>query len=111
VDEETVMSQPSVRQSARRSALDARAVLRRQRADREHRLEGLAVTVLTALGERDGAVRDAERRAGQALQTMTEGEGLSVREAVEWCGSGCLTVREVSRLRQLAHDPPGGSVR
>ena len=71
----------------------------------------VAVTVLTALGERDGAVRDAERRAGQALQTMTEDEGLSVREAVEWCGSGCLTVREVSRLRQLAHDPPAGSGR
>ena len=103
------MSQQSVRQAARRSALDARAVLRRQRADRERRLEGLAVTVLTALGERDGAVRDAERRAGPALQTMTEDEGLSVREAVEWCGSGCLAVREVSRLRQLAHDPPAGS--
>jgi hypothetical protein len=111
VDEETVMSQQSVRQSARRSALDAQAVLRRQRADRERRLEGLAVTVLTALGERDGAVRDAERRAGQALQTMTEDEGLSVREAVEWCGSGCRTVREVSRLRQPAHDPPAGSGR
>jgi hypothetical protein len=111
VDEETVMSQQSVRQSARRSALDAQAVMRRQRADREGRLEGRAVTVLTALGERDGAVRDAERRAGQALQTMTEDEGLSVREAVEWCGSGCLTVREASRLRQLAQDPPAGSGR
>jgi hypothetical protein len=111
VDEETVMSQQSVRQSARRSALDAQAVLRKQRADRERRLDGLAATVLTALGERDAAVRDAERRAGQALQTMTEDEGLSVREAVEWCGSGCLAVREVSRLRQLAHDPPAGSGR
>jgi hypothetical protein len=48
--------------------------------DRQRRLEALAVTVLTALGERDGAVRDAERRAGQALQMMTEDEGLSVRE-------------------------------
>ena len=105
------MSQQSVRQSARRSALDAQAVLRKQRADRERRLDGLAATVLTALGERDGAVRDAERGAGQALQTMTEDEGLSVREAVEWCGSGCLTVREVSRLRQLAQDPLGGSGR
>jgi hypothetical protein len=66
--------------------------------------------VLTALGERDGAVRDAERR-GKALQTMTIDEGLSPREAVEWCGSGDLTVREVIRLRQLAHDPPGGSGR
>jgi hypothetical protein len=101
------MSQQSVRQAARRSALDAQAVLRKERADRERRLEGLAVEVLTALGERDAAVRDTERRAGVALQTMTE-EGLSVREAVEWCGSGGLTVREVTRLRQLAHDPPDG---
>jgi len=103
--------QQSVRQAARRSALDAQAVLRKERADRERRLEALAVAVLTALGERDGAVRDAERRAGEALQTMTIDEGLSLREAVEWCGSGAFTVREVNRLRQLAHDPPGGSGR
>jgi hypothetical protein len=105
------MSQQSVRQAARRSALDAQAVLRKERADRERRLEGLAVNVLTALGERDRAVRDAERRAGEALQTMTIDEGLSLREAVAWCGSGALTVREVTRLRQLAHDPPGASGR
>jgi hypothetical protein len=70
----------------------------------------LAVAVLTALGERDGAVRDAERRAGQALQTMTIDEGLSVREAVERC-SGCLTVQEVARLGRLAHVPQGGGDR
>ena len=52
---EMVMSQQSVRQAARRSALDAQAVLRKERADRERRLEGLAVAVLTALGERDAA--------------------------------------------------------
>ena len=103
------MSQQAMRQAARRSALDAQAVLRKERADRERRLERLAVAVLTALGERDAAVRDAERRAGAALQTMTNDEGLSLGEAVEWCGSGSLTVREVTRLRQLAHDPPGGS--
>ena len=83
----------------------------RERTDRERRLESLAVAVLTALGERDGAVRDTERRAGDALQTTSAEEGLSLRQAVEWCGSGALTVREVSRLRQLAHDPPGGSGR
>jgi hypothetical protein len=108
VDEEMVMSQQAMRQAARRSALDAQAVLRKEGADRERRLERLAVAVLTALGERDAAVRDAERRAGKALQTMTNDEGLSLGEAVEWCGSGSLTVREVTRLRQLAHDPPGG---
>jgi hypothetical protein len=60
----------------------------------------LAVAVLTAPGERNGAVQDAERRAGEAQQTMTDDEGLSVREAVEWCGNG-LTLREITRLRRL----------
>jgi hypothetical protein len=71
---ETVMSQQSVRKAARRAALDAQAVRRKERADRERRLEGLAVAVLTAIGERDGAVRDAERCAGEALRTMTDHE-------------------------------------
>jgi hypothetical protein len=109
LDRGDVMSQQLVRQAARRWALDAQAVLRKKRADRERRLEGLAVAVLTVLAERDAVIGDAERRAGQALVTMTDEEGLSLREAVEWCGSGALTLREVTRLRQLAHDPPGGS--
>jgi hypothetical protein len=33
-------------------------------------------------------------RAGEALRAMSVDEGLSVREAVEWCGTG-ITVREV----------------
>jgi hypothetical protein len=37
------MSQQSVGQAARRSVLDAQAVLRKERVDRERRLEGLAV--------------------------------------------------------------------
>ena len=101
------MSQQSVRQEARRSALDAQAARRKERADRECRLEALAVAVLTALGERDGAVKDAEKRAGQALRAMSDDEGLSVREAVDWCGTG-ITVREVTRLRRLARDPQNG---
>src|SRR5688500_5120544 len=94
------MSQQSVRQAARRSALDAQAVLRKERADRERRVEAVAVGVLTARGERDALVRDAERRAGQALRTMTDNEGLSVREAAVWCGSG-VSVREITRLVRL----------
>jgi hypothetical protein len=91
------MSQQSVRQAARRSALDAQAILRKERADREARLEALAVAVLTALGERDALVRDAERRATQAVRTMIDDEGLSLREAVDWCGLS-VTVRELARL-------------
>ena len=84
------MSKQSVRQAARRSALDTQAVLRKERADRERRLEQLAVEVLTALGERDAAIRDAERRAGEALRAMTDDEGLSVREAADWCGAAIV---------------------
>jgi hypothetical protein len=64
-------------------------------------LEGLAVEVLTALGKRDAAVRDTERRAGEALRTMTDDESLSVREAADWCGSGIM-LREVIRLRRFS---------
>ena len=101
------MSQQSMRQAARRSALNAQAGLRKQRADRERRLEALAVEVLTALGECAGAVQDAELRAGAALLAMTDEEGLSVREAVEWCGS-VVTLREVTPLRRLTDQQPGG---
>jgi hypothetical protein len=101
------MSQQSVRQAARRSALDAQAVLRKERADRDRRLEALAVAVLTALGERDSLVRDAEQRAGQALRTMTEDEGLSLRETAVWCGSD-VTVREITRLLRLELGHQGG---
>ena len=87
--------------------MDAQAVRRKQRADRELRLERLAVAVLTALGERDAAVRGAERRAAAALQAMTDDEGLSLREAVDWCGSG-ITVREITRLLRLSGGHQGG---
>jgi hypothetical protein len=63
--------------------------------------------VLTALGERDALVRDAELRAGQALQTMTGDEGLSLQDAVDWCGSR-ITVREITRLLRLDGNHQGG---
>ena len=50
------MSQQSMRQAARRSALDATA--QRGGPELERRLECLAVEELTARGERDGAVRE-----------------------------------------------------
>jgi hypothetical protein len=85
---------------ARRAALDAQAALDKEQVDREHRLEALVVAVLTALGERDALVRDAERCAGQALRMMTDDESLSLREAVDWCG-GVVSVREIARLLRL----------
>jgi hypothetical protein len=84
-----VTSQQSVRQAARRSALNAQALLRKQRADRERRLEALAVEMLTALGERDGAVRDAELRAGRAqlaIRACPCGKRLKWTAAAPQCG-------------------------
>jgi hypothetical protein len=78
----------------------------KERADRERRLEVLAVAVLTALGERDALVREAELRAAQALRTMTEDEGLSMREAVDWCGGGG-SMREITRSLRLGGGQQG----
>ena len=97
------MGHQSLRQEARRAALDAQSKRRRERAEREKRLEDLAVQVLVAIRERDAAVVEADRRAGKALREMTEDEGLSAREAVEWCG-GEITLREATRLRRLVKD-------
>jgi len=102
-----VMGQQSIRQEARRAALDAQSRRRRERAEREKRLEDLAVRVLVAIRERDAAVADADRRAGEALCEMLEEQGLSVREAVEWCGDE-ITTREATRLRRLAEDSEVG---
>ena len=91
------MGQQSARQTARRAALDAQAQRRRERAERDRRIEALAVDVLTALEERKVAIADCERRAGLALQKLTEDEGLSVKQAIEWCADS-LSAAEIRRL-------------
>jgi hypothetical protein len=102
------MSQQTMRQQARR---DARTVTSKRRAallERAKRLEDLAVQVMTAIGERDAAVAAAEQRAGNALREMTTVEGVTLREAVEWCGDQ-IGVREATRLRRLADDQDDGA--
>jgi hypothetical protein len=97
------MSQQTIKQRARRKAHDAVARQRKERADRERRIEDLAVQALTAVEERDAAVAETERRAGAALRQMTEVEGLTLSEAVDWCGEE-ISVREATRLRRLARN-------
>ena len=97
------MSQQTMRQRARR---EARSVTLKRRAvllERARRLEDLAVQVMTAVGERDAAVAEAEKRAGVALREMTKVEGVTLRVAVEWCGDQ-IGVREATRLRRLAEN-------
>ena len=97
------MGERSVRQTARRAALDAQAGQRRERQERDRRIDALAVEVLVALGERDAA----ERRAGELLQTMIDREQLSLRQAVAWLGDP-ITVRSATRLLELAHPDDAG---
>ena len=97
------MGKQTIKQEARRAALDAQSKRREERAARERRLERLAIQVLVAVREREAAVLNADRRAGKALVEMIETERLSAREAVQWCG-GELSAREVARLRRVAAD-------
>jgi hypothetical protein len=102
------MSQQTIKQRARRQALEVAARRRRERAEREKRLRDLVVQVLTAVGERDVAVAATEKRAGAALRQMTQVEGLTLREAVQWCGEE-ISVREATRLRHLTADTDDGA--
>ena len=89
------MPNQTARQQARRAALDAQTRMRQARAEQERRRSALAVTVVTALAERDALVTACEARAGEALRTLTGAEGLTLREAVQWCGGDeQLNVRE-----------------
>jgi hypothetical protein len=97
---EAVVGKRTMRQAARLAASEAYAKRRRERAQRDRRLEKLAIEVLTALGERDATIAATEQRAGAALQAMITEESLTVSEAVQWC-AGAISHREATRLRQL----------
>jgi hypothetical protein len=99
--EVVVVGKQTVRQAARLAASQVQAKCRRERVERDRRLERLAVEVLTALGERDAMIAATEQRAGAALQAMIIEEHLTVSEAVQWC-AGSISHREAARLRQLA---------
>jgi len=90
----------SVRQGARRRALEAQALRRREQVEVERRRSALGVDVVVALSERDAAIARWERLAGEALVKLTRDERLTLRDACEWAGD--LTLTEAKRLRRLA---------
>jgi hypothetical protein len=94
------MGKQTLRQTARLAASQEYAKRRREPAERDRRLEKLAIDGLTPLGGRDAAIAAAEQRAGAALQAMITDESLTVSEAVQWC-AGAISHREAARLRQL----------
>jgi hypothetical protein len=99
--EVVVVGKQTARQAARLAASHVHSKYRRERVDRDRRLERLVVEVLSALGERDGMIAATEQRAGAALQAMIIDEHLTVSEEVQWC-AGAISHREAARLRQLA---------
>lgn len=92
------MTSQSVRQAARRAALDAQTRVRQREEERDKRRSRLGVVVVTALAQRDAQIGVFELRAGEALNALVAEEGLTAREAAEWCE---LTMAEVRRLRRL----------
>ncbi len=98
------MGKQTVRQQARARARQARAKVRQEQAQRERRLAKWGEQVTVALAERDAAVTEHEQRAGQALRSMIEKEGLTTRQALVWCGHEGLTGREVYRLIRASTD-------
>ncbi len=93
------MATKEIRMKARRDAREALERKRKERVDQERRREALALTVVTALAERDALVADAERRAGIALQQLLD-SGLNLADAVSWCDQ--LTHKDALRLMKRA---------
>lgn len=96
----------SVRQEARRKALEAQAKMKEERKKKERRLSGLGVDLMTVVEERDATVMRCDAKAGATLRKMTDDEGLSLREALAWCGPD-LSRAEAIRLRKIGADDDG----
>ena len=86
----------SVRQEARRQVREAAASRMRSLAEREARLNDLAVDVVTAIAARDRA----ELAAAEAVVVLM-GEQVALAEIGERCG---LPVKEIARLRRTHRD-------
>ena len=69
------MSQQTIKQQARRTAREMAEKRRTEREERERRVIDLAEQVMVAIGERDAAVAETEKRAGEALRELTERRG------------------------------------
>lgn len=65
------MPNQSLRQVARRAALDAQIRVRRREDERDKRRSRLGVIVVTALAERDSQVVACEQRAAQAASGVS----------------------------------------
>lgn len=103
------MGRQAFRLDARRTVAEAMAVKKRERVEQERRQVGLAVTLMSALAERDLAIATTETNAGNAVLALLR-DKLGVEEIAELC-AGQIPAKEVARLAQVAKDAAhGGSL-
>ena len=95
------------RQRARREAAGggtaAQRARRQEARERERRFELLVVEVLSTLSQRDVLVAGLERRASRCLAEIHD---LGWPGAVRTAAACDLSVREATRLRELANEDP-----
>lgn len=89
----------AVRQDARRTVREALDARRRSQMEAERRQATLAVTVLSAIAERQAAVAAADDAAATAVQALL-GEGLELADIELLCGS-TVGLKELQRLAKL----------
>ncbi|GAA1799478.1 hypothetical protein GCM10009811_24250 [Nostocoides veronense] len=99
-------SQQSIRQRARRRALDAATAARIRQAAKDQRVSRLAAKLDRALARREEAIERWDRRVGEVLIALTRGEGLTLDEAIAWAGVE-LPRRHAYRMRAAAESPYG----
>ena len=93
------MVKQAVRQDARRTVREALDARRAARVEAERRQATLAVTVLSAIAERQAAVTAADDAAAAAVQALL-GEGLELADIELLCGS-TVRLKELQRLAKL----------
>ena len=98
------MVKQAVRQGARRTVREALDARRRERLEAERRQAALAVTVLSAIAERQAAVEAADDAAATAVQAMIK-EGLELVEIEALCGA-TVGLKELQRLAKLPLQAP-----
>jgi hypothetical protein len=91
------------KQSARRAGLDTQAGHWRERPERDRRIDGLAVEVLDAIGEREAA----ERSGGTAADDGRPRTAFAAAGGRPGLGD-TVSVRSASRLLELARPDQSG---
>lgn len=101
------MVRQGFKQDARRRVTEALSAQRKERLEQERRLADLAVAILTALAERDQAVRTSDQQAADAVRALLA-EHLSIAEIADLCG-GQVEPKELTRLSRIPPLPAAAS--